>query len=51
MKLETDWKLIFVLELDTLLFELKLLRPVFTLLFTLLPTMSVYFSNNVVSVT
>ena len=43
MKVETDWKLIFVLEFDTLLFELKLLRPAFVLLFALLPTISVFF--------
>ena len=42
MKLETDWKLIFVQVLDTLLFELKLLRPAFVLLFALLPTISVF---------
>lgn len=42
MKVETDWKLIFVLEFDTLLFELKLLRPAFVLLFALLPTISVF---------
>lgn len=46
MNEETDWKLIFVLEFDTLLFELKLLRPAFALLFALLPTISVYFINN-----
>lgn len=45
MKEETDWKLIFVLEFDTLLFELKLLRPAFVLLFALLSTISVYFIN------
>lgn len=43
MKEETDWKPTFVLEFDTLLFELKLLRPAFVLLFALLPTISVYF--------
>lgn len=42
MKVEIDWKLIFVLEFDTLLFELKLLRPAFVLLFALLPTISVF---------
>lgn len=46
MKVETDWKLIFVLEFDTLLFELKLLRPAFVLLFALLPTISVFYQNN-----
>ena len=45
MKEETDWKPTFVLEFDTLLFELKLLRPAFELLFALLPTISVYFIN------
>ena len=44
MKRETDWKLIFVFEFDTLLFELKLLRPAFELLFALLPTSNVFFS-------
>ena len=43
MKLETDWKLIFVQVLDMLLFELKLLRPAFVLLLALLPTISVLF--------
>ena len=43
MKLETDWKLIFVQVLDTLLFELKLLRPAFVLLLALLPTSTVFF--------
>ena len=44
MKEETDWKLIFVFEFDTLLFELKLLRPAFELLFALLPTSNVFFT-------
>lgn len=44
MKEDTDWKLIFVFEFDTLLFELKLLRPAFALLFALLPTMSFLFN-------
>lgn len=43
MKVETDWKLMFVLEFDTLLFELKLLRPAFVLLLALLPTISVFY--------
>ena len=51
MNWETDWKLTLFQEFETSLFELKLLRPAFALLFALLPTMSVYFSNNVVSVT
>ena len=46
MKRETDWKLIFVFEFDTLLFELKLLRPAFELLFALLPTSNVFFFSN-----
>ena len=49
MKVETDWKLIFVLEFDTLLFELKLLRPAFVLLFALLPTISVFFFIKITS--
>ena len=48
MKLETDWKLIFVQVLDTLLFELKLLRPAFVLLLALLPTISVLFLSTIV---
>ena len=44
MKEETDWKLTFVFEFDTLLFELKLLRPAFELLFALLPTSNVFFT-------
>ena len=43
MKEDTDWKLIFAFEFDTLLFELKLLRPAFELLFALLPTSNVFF--------
>ncbi len=45
MKEETDWKPTFVHEFETLLFELKLLRPAFVLLFALLPTISAYFIN------
>lgn len=45
MKEETDWKPTVVLEFDTLLFELKLLRPAFVLLFALLPTMSVFYTQ------
>ena len=44
MKEDTDWKLIFAFEFDTLLFELKLLRPAFELLFALLPTSNVFFT-------
>ena len=44
MKEATDWKLIFVFEFETLLFELKLLRPAFELLFALLPTSNVFFT-------
>lgn len=40
MKEDTDWNPTFVLEFDTLLFELKLLSPALPLLFALLPTMS-----------
>lgn len=43
MKLETDWKPTVVFVFDTLLFELKLLRPAFELLFALLPTKSFCF--------
>lgn len=49
---ETDWKLTLFQEFETPLFELKLLRPAFALLFALLPTMRVlFFKNNRVSVT
>lgn len=50
MKLETDWKLIFVQVFDTLLFELKLLRPAFVLLLALLPTISVFVYRQIVLV-
>ena len=49
MKEETEWKLIFVFELLTSLFELKLLRPAFALLLALLLTMSVYFFRDSIS--
>lgn len=47
MKEDTDWNPTFVLEFDTLLFELKLLSPALPLLFALLPTMSflIFFSS------
>ena len=45
MNVDTDWKLIFVLEFVTVLFELKLLRPAFVPLFALLPTISVFFKQ------
>ena len=44
MKEDTDWKLIFAFEFETLLFELKLPRPAFELLFALLPTSNVFFT-------
>ena len=44
MKEETDWKLIFAFEFDTLLFELKLLRPAFEPSSALPPTSKVFFT-------